>query len=58
MAELGVEDSDVDVEVAQNCENFKGLLFDKPDEKYTDPETGAHFEYHDLCERISQVQLQ
>ena len=36
--------------------NYKGIYFaDKNEEKYTDPETGAHFEFKDLCKRISKM---
>ena len=53
MAEIDIQDSDVDSEVAKDCQNFKGLLYDKPDDKYYDPINGAHFQYEDLCHRIS-----
>ena len=46
-------DSDVD-DVDFN--NFKGIYFqDDPNKKYTDPETGAHFEYFDLCKRMAKL---
>jgi hypothetical protein len=36
--------------------NFKGIYFeDDPNRKYQDPETGCHFEYFDLCKRISKL---
>ena len=46
-------DSDVDdIDFA----NFKGIYFnDDPNRKYQCPETGAHFEYHDLCKRMLQL---
>ncbi len=28
---------------------------DDPNKKYTDPETGAHFEYYDFCKRLSKL---
>jgi transcription initiation factor IIE alpha subunit len=35
-------------------QNFKGIYFNEdPNRKYQCPETGAHFEYYDLCKRIS-----
>ena len=36
--------------------NYKGIYFgDDPNTKYTDPETGAHFEFKDMCKRLTQV---
>lgn len=36
--------------------NYKGIYFnDDPGQKYTDPESGAHFEYKDMCRRINRV---
>ena len=36
-------------------EEYKGIYQGKQEEKYTDPATGAHFEYYDLCKRIARV---
>jgi hypothetical protein len=37
-------------------QNFKGIYFnDDPNRKYQDPETGSHFEYFDLCKRLSKL---
>ena len=36
--------------------NYKGIYFnDEPGQKFTDPETGAHFEFKDICRRINRV---
>lgn len=36
---------------------YKGIYFGDPkEEKYTDQQTGAHFEYHDLCNRLQSLQ--
>ena len=42
-------DSDIDV---QDPNNFKGIYFGDKTEKFTDPATGAHFEFTDLCQRL------
>lgn len=47
------DDSDVD---DIDFQNFKGIYFnDDPNRKYQDPETGAHFEYFDLCKRMVKL---
>lgn len=36
--------------------NYKGIYFeDDPNNKYTCPKTGAHFEFNDMCNRLGQV---
>ena len=41
----------------QNLDNYKGIYFkDDPGTKYTDPESGAHFDYNDICTRLVQFQ--
>ena len=36
--------------------NYKGIYFnDDPGQKYQDPETGAHFEYRDMCRRLNTL---
>ena len=36
--------------------NYKGIYFnDDPNAKYTCPKTGAHFAFHDMCDRLNQV---
>lgn len=46
-------DSDID---DIDFQNFKGIYFnDDPNRKYQDPDTGAHFEYYDLCKRLSKL---
>ena len=32
--------------------NYKGIYFGDNNEKFTDPETGAHFRYKDMCQRL------
>lgn len=46
-----VDDSDVDVADP----NFKGIYFGDKTEKYTDPLTGAHFEFNDFCQRLVKL---
>ena len=46
-----VDDSDVDVADP----NFKGIYFGDRTEKYTDPLTGAHFEFSDFCQRLVKL---
>ncbi len=36
--------------------NYKGIYFNDENKKYQDDETGAHFEYHDLCRRMLGIQ--
>lgn len=45
-------DSDVD---DLDFQNFKGIYYGEDNAKYTDPKTGAHFEYYDLCKRIEKI---
>ena len=36
--------------------NYKGIYYnDDAGQKYTDPETGAHFEYKDMCRRLTRI---
>lgn len=36
--------------------NFKGIFYgDNDTKKYTDPKTGAHFEYNDLVKRMMHL---
>lgn len=36
--------------------NYKGIYFnDEPGSKFTDPITGAHFEYNDMCSRLTRL---
>lgn len=39
-------------------DNFKGIYFGDENKKYQDPETGCHFEYYDLCKRLSKLKEQ
>lgn len=53
MDEENEHDSDVD---DIDPQNFKGIYFnDDPNRKYQDPETGCHFEYYDLCKRLTHL---
>lgn len=37
-------------------DNYKGVFFeDNPTTKYTDPDTGAHFDFRDVCKRITAL---
>ena len=46
------KDSDVE-DIDPN--NFKGIYEGEQKEKYYDPDTGAHFEYYDLCKRMAKL---
>lgn len=47
-------DSDLD---PVDLNNYKGMFFnDDPGQKYQDPETGAHFEYCDMCAKLKRLQ--
>jgi hypothetical protein len=48
--------SDVDDDI--DFGNFKGIYDGEVKEKYICPETGAHFEYFDLCKRMSHLREQ
>ena len=49
---LKADDSDVD-EI--DFDNFKGIYYGEKTEKYQDPETGCHFRYEDLCQRMVKL---
>ena len=53
----GNEDDNADDEVENiDFNNYKGIYADdEGGEKYTCPETGAHFEPKDLCKRIYKI---
>ena len=39
-----------------NLINYKGIYYnDDAGQKYTDPETGAHFEFRDMCKRLTRI---
>ena len=41
---------------AEDLINYKGIYFnDDAGQKFTDPETGAHFEFKDMCKRLNKV---
>jgi hypothetical protein len=53
--EMEKEDSDID---NIDFDNFKGIYFeDDPNRKFQDPDTGCHFEYYDLCKRLSKLKV-
>lgn len=36
--------------------NYKGIFYDDdPTTKYQDPDTGAHFDFNDICKRLNNV---
>jgi len=39
----------------ENVGNFKGIYYNNPTNKYFDPETGAHFEYSEMCKKLEAV---
>ena len=41
--------------IGEDLENFKGIYYDNDTEKYTCPRTGAHFNYHKLCNILSPI---
>lgn len=52
--DLDQADSDVDV---VDANNFKGIYFGDKTEKFTDPVTGAHFEFEDFCKRLVKLKV-
>ncbi len=55
MARQGKHDAAVnyDEDLDQvDLNNYKGIFYDDPGQKYQDELTGAHFEYHDMCNRL------
>ena len=37
--------------------NYKGIYIDEePGQKFTDPDTGAHFDFEDMCHRLKSVE--
>ena len=47
---------DSDENAGGNLMNYKGIYFnDDPNNKYTCPTTGAHFEFKDMCGRLSKI---
>jgi hypothetical protein len=37
---------------------YKGIYYNDDNKKFQDEETGAHFEYNDLCRRLENAMLQ
>lgn len=48
------KDADSDVDDV-DLGNYKGIYEGEQKEKYICPQTGAHFEYFDLCKRMSRL---
>ena len=50
------EDKNKDKSEVQDLINYKGIYFeDDSGQKYTCPETGAHFEYLDMYRRLKKI---
>ncbi len=39
-------------------ENYKGIYYNNPNEKFFDKLTGAHFEYSDMCHRLGRLLME
>ena len=57
------QDSDVeeecDSEKAVDHNNFKGIYVDEePGQKFQDPETGAHFDYNAMYDKLFEVEVE
>jgi len=51
------DEIDYDEDLDQiDFENYKGIFYEEPTEKYQDEVTGAHFEHFDMCKRLEQLQ--
>jgi hypothetical protein len=35
---------------------YKGIYYNDDNKKFQDDETGAHFEFRDLCRRLDHIQ--
>jgi len=54
--DYGAEDAAPEKDENGNLMNYKGIYFnDDPNTKYTDPITGAHFEFKDMIKRLNKV---
>ena len=40
---------------AIDLSKYKGIYYGEDQKKYTDPVTGAHFEYNDFCRRLDNA---
>jgi hypothetical protein len=38
--------------------NYKGIYHDKVEEKYTCPETGAHFKFRQMCALLDRIRVE
>ena len=57
--EYGGEEGEGEDEEGQDLNNYKGIYFqDDTGKKFTDPETGAHYQYQDMCQRISKLMVE
>ena len=54
VAQQDEEDHQSDIDDL-DFDNFKGIYFGDKVEKYQDPVSGCHFEYFDLCRRLSYL---
>ena len=51
-----VDSSDSEDNGKAGLMNYKGIYFnDDPNNKYTCPVTGAHFEFNDMCDRLNLI---
>ena len=52
--------SESDCTDGQVCDlnNFKGIYFDNDSEKYTCPDTGAHFNFKVLCRKLETLRIE
>ena len=37
--------------------NYKGIYFEDDNEKFQCPDTGAHFKFEDLCQRMERIRI-
>ena len=58
-AVVSIKQKEVPIQSDKNNEtdlnNYKGMYFGDQNQKYQDKETGAHFEYNDMCRRLKGV---
>ena len=55
MANKNGGDADSDVDPEAQMGNYKGIYYGDTTEKYIDKETGCHFRYTDLCQRLLKL---
>ena len=49
-------DKQQDQQYVVDLTKYKGIYYNDDNKKFQDEETGAHFEYHDLCRRLVNLQ--